>query len=167
MSIIDRAIQDLQVPAPAPALGLLLPEAVAAVLVAAVSADGRLGVDEADRLSHILSTSRLFEQAVQARDVQVVERALNRLTDYGVAPVLSACGAVIAPELRPTVFAIATDLVLADGGIDGREQAFIDQLQTALGVNEDLAVKIVEVLLIKNRGQAASAANLGSGFGRT
>jgi uncharacterized tellurite resistance protein B-like protein len=152
MSIIDRAIQDLQVPAPPPAIHLSLPEAVAAVLVAAVSADGRFGVEEANRLNNILSTSRLFEQAVQAHDVEVVERALNLLTDHGVAPVLSACGAVIAPELRPTVFAIAADLVLADGRIDGREKAFIDQLHAALGVDEQMAVKIVEVLLIKNRG---------------
>jgi uncharacterized membrane protein YebE (DUF533 family) len=152
MSIIDRAIQDLQVPAPPPAIRLSLPEAVSAVLVAAVSADGRFGVEEANRLNGILSTSRLFEQAVQARDVEVVERALNLLTDHGVAPVLRACGAAIAPELRPTVFAIAADLVLADGRIDGREKAFIDQLQAALGVDENIAVKIVEVLLIKNRG---------------
>jgi hypothetical protein len=152
MSIIDRAIQDLQVPAGAPALRLSLPEAYAAVLVAAISADGSFGVDEANRLKTILSTSRLFEEAVQARDVDVVERALNLLTDHGVVAVLEASGAAIAPELRPTVFAVAADLVLADGRVDGREKAFVDQLQAALHVDDATAVKIVEVLIIKNRG---------------
>jgi uncharacterized tellurite resistance protein B-like protein len=152
MTIIDRAIQDLQVPAGAPALRLSLPEAYAAVLVAAISADGSFGVDEANRLKTILSTSRLFEEAVQARDVDVVERALNLLTDHGVVAVLEACGAAITPELRPTVFAVAADLVLADGRVDGREKAFVDQLQAALPVDDATAVKIVEVLIIKNRG---------------
>jgi hypothetical protein len=109
-------------------------------------------VEEANRLNNVLSTSRLFQEAVRAGDVNVVERALNALTERGIAPVLEACGAAVPPELRATVFAVATDLVLADGCIRGREKAFIDQLQAALKVDETTAVKIVEVLLIKNRG---------------
>jgi tellurite resistance protein len=153
MSVIDRAMQELQMSAAErPPVTLSLPEAVAAVLVAAVSADGIFSVEEANRLNNVLSTSRLFQQAVRAGDVNVVERALNVLTERGLAPVLEACGAVVPPELRATVFAIATDLVLADGCIRGREKAFVDQLQAALEVDETTALKIVEVLLIKNRG---------------
>lgn len=152
MSVIDRAMQELQVPVSARPLTLSLPEAVAAVLVAAVSADGSFGVDEANRLKAVLSTSPLFEEAVRAGDVDVVERALNLLTERGVEPTLSACGAALPPELRATVFALATDLVLADGRIQAGEKAFVDQLQAALHVDEPTALKIVEVLLIKNRG---------------
>jgi hypothetical protein len=53
--------------------------------------------------------------------------------------------------LRASVFAVATDLVLADGRIEEREKAFIDQLQAALQVDDATALKIVEVLLIKKR----------------
>jgi hypothetical protein len=151
MSVIDRAIQQLQGPAPAGAMKLSLPEAYAAVLVAAISADGRFGVEEANRLNNVLSTSRLFEGAVQAGDVTVVERALNLLSDRGLAPVLTACRASIPADLHASIFAVATDLVLADGRVDGPEKAFIDQLQAALQVDDATALKIVEVLLIKNR----------------
>jgi hypothetical protein len=152
MSVIDRALQELQMPVAAPPTTLSLPEAVAAILVAAVSADGTFGVDEANRLNNVLSTSPLFQQAVRAGDVNVVERALKVLTERGLAPVLEACGAAVPPELRATVFAMATDLVLADGCIRGHEKEFVDQLQAALEVDETTALKIVEVLLIKNRG---------------
>jgi hypothetical protein len=54
--------------------------------------------------------------------------------------------------LRATTFALATDLALADGRIGDKEKAFIDELQTVLQIDEATAVKIVEVLLIKNRG---------------
>lgn len=151
MSLIDRAIPDLAVPEGAPAVRLSVPEAFAAILVAAISVDGSFGVEEANRLNSVLSTSRLFEQAVQARDVDVVERALNLLTERGVRRVLDACGAAIPPELRDTVFAIATDLVLADGHIGGREKAFVDHLRAALNVDEPTALKVLEVLIIKNR----------------
>jgi hypothetical protein len=40
----------------------------------------------------------------------------------------------------------------ADGRIGDREKMFIDELQTVLQVDEATAVKIIEVLLIKNRG---------------
>jgi hypothetical protein len=54
--------------------------------------------------------------------------------------------------LRATTFALAADLALADGRIGDREKMFIDELQTVLQVDEATAVKIIEVLLIKNRG---------------
>jgi hypothetical protein len=47
---------------------------------------------------------------------------------------------------------LRTDLALADGRIRDREKAFIDELQAVLQIDEATAVKIVEVLLIKNRG---------------
>jgi hypothetical protein len=152
MSLIDRAIQDLDAPASPPPIMLSLPEAFAAVLVAAISTDGSFGVEEAVRLNSVLSTSRLLDQAIQERDVNVVERALNLLTERGVGPVLGACRAAIPPDLRATVFAVATDLILADGRIDGREKAFVDQLRSALDVDDATALQIVEVMLVKNRG---------------
>ena len=43
------------------------------------------------------------------------------------------------------------DLVLADGRLDDRESALVDTLQSALQIDGDLACRIVDVLLIKNR----------------
>jgi hypothetical protein len=106
-----------------------LPEAFAAVLVAAISADGTFGVEEGHRLNDVLSTSPLFEEAVRLADVNVVERVVNLLSDRGLAPVLAASAEGIPVELRPTVFAVAADLMLADGRIDTGEKAFIGQLQ--------------------------------------
>ena len=45
---------------------------------------------------------------------------------------LAACAAAIPRELRATVFAVATDLVLSDGRLEGHEKVFVDQLQSAL-----------------------------------
>jgi hypothetical protein len=74
------------------------------------------------------------------------------LTEYGLPAVLTGCAKVIPADLRATTFALATDLALADGRIGDREKAFIDELQTVLQIDEATDVKIVEVLLIKNRG---------------
>ena len=57
----------------------------------------------------------------------------------------------IPPDLRATTFALAVDLTLADGRLGSSETAFIDQLQTALQIEGELARRIFDVLLIKNR----------------
>jgi hypothetical protein len=62
-----------------------------------------------------------------------------------------ASAGVIAPDLRAPTFALAVDVVLADGRLDGQENSFIDQLQTALQIEGDLVRQILDVLLIKNR----------------
>jgi hypothetical protein len=81
----------------------------------------------------------------------LANRAIALLTEHGLPAVLTGCAKVIPSDLRPTVFALAADLALADGRMRDREKLFIDELQAVLQIDEDTAVKIVDVLLIKNR----------------
>jgi uncharacterized tellurite resistance protein B-like protein len=148
MSLIDRALKGQ--PADPPVLPV--PDAIAAILVAAAAADGRLNEEEAVRMSGILSTTRVLRQAGNGSMQGLAERAIALLTDYGLPAELTACAKAIPADLRPTTFALATDLVLADGRIDDREKTFIDELQAVLDVDDATALKIVDVLLIKNHG---------------
>lgn len=150
MSVIDRVLQDRA--GSRAALPLTVPEAFAAILVASVAADGTLSTAESARLGGLLSTSRILPPNPADGSPNVIERALALLADHGAPAVLTACAAVLPPELRPAAFAQAVDLVLADGRIAQREKAFIDELQGVLQVDDAMAEKIVEVLLIKNRG---------------
>jgi len=150
MSVIDRAMQGLQGPNPIPSK-LSPPDALAAILVASVTVDGSIGTEESSRLQNIMATSRLLRPAVAGGSDLALEQAINLLNDHGVGEVLKACTEAIPPELRATAFALATDLVLADGRVESREKFYIDALQTALGLDDATAIKIVEVMLIKNR----------------
>jgi hypothetical protein len=150
MSVIDRALQGLQGGSAEPPT-LSVPDALAAILVASVSVDGALSVDEAARTKGLLSTSRLFREVCGIANAGSVERAITLLNERGLATVLTACAKALPPDLHATVFAVAVDLVFSDGRVAARERAYIDSLQTALGVDDATALRIVEVLLIKNR----------------
>lgn len=150
MSVIDRALQGLQEGSAEPPT-LSVPDALAAILVASVSVDGAVSVDEATRTRGLLSTSRLFREVCGIANAGSVERAIRLLNERGLATVLTACAKALPPDLHATVFAVAVDLVLSDGRVEARERAYIDSLQTSLGVDEATALRIVEVLLIKNR----------------
>lgn len=145
MSASDRTVhQD-------PTLRLSRSDAVVAVLVGCAAVDGVLRAEEAGRLNEVLTSSRwILESGVEAT-AGATTRALNLITDHGLPAVLTACGEAIPAELRATTFALAIDLTLADGRLGSRENALIDQLQRALRIDADLARKIIEVLLIKNR----------------
>ena len=47
---------------------------------------------------------------------------------------------------------MAVDLVFADGSVSREEQAFIDDLRRLLQISDELALKVVEVMTIKNQG---------------
>jgi len=146
MSVTDRGVHPQTTP-----LRLSRSEAVVAVLVGCAAVDGVLRTEEAGRLNEILTSSRwVLESGVEAT-AGVTTRALNLITDHGLPAVLTACAEAIPAELHATTFALAIDLTLADGRLGSRENALIDQLQRALRIDGDLARKIIEVLLIKNR----------------
>jgi uncharacterized tellurite resistance protein B-like protein len=148
MSLIDRALRGQAAEPPA----LPVPDAIAAILVASVAADGNLDTEEAVRMNSILSTTRVLRQAGDGSMPELAQRAIGLLTDYGLPAVLTACAKAIPADLRPMTFALATDLVLANGRIGDREKTFIDELQAVLDIDDATALKIVDVLLIKNHG---------------
>jgi hypothetical protein len=148
MSVVDKALQDTAVASPP----LTVPEAIASLLVAAVTVDGVVNPEEASRIGGLLATSHVLRQAGDGSLDRLANRAIALLTEHGLPAVLTGCAKVIPSDLRPTVFALATDLALTDGRIGDRERVFIDELQEVLQIDEATAVKIIEVLVIKNRG---------------
>jgi uncharacterized tellurite resistance protein B-like protein len=147
MSVIDRALH-----AQSPELqALTLREAAATVLVAAAAADGELSPLEGDRLNALLSSMHLY-RSVPAEHLQhLLEHAINSVARSGGESLLPACAAVVPPELRASIFALAAELVFVDGRVAEGEKRFVDALQMALAVDDETALKTVEVLLIKNR----------------
>ena len=147
MPIVDRALEHDRVETPPVSVA----EAIAALLVAAVAVDGVITSEEAARVGELLTASPLLRRRANGSTGQLGERAIALLCEYGEAAVLAGCAKVIPSDLRATVFALVADLTLADGRIGDREKTFIDEVQAALQIDDATAVKILEVLLIKNR----------------
>jgi uncharacterized tellurite resistance protein B-like protein len=160
MSVIDQAVDRLgpaprwvhfQGPLSEDAIPLSVPEAMAVVMVASIWADGARSAEESARLTSLLSTSRMLRQAAADGDSDLGARALTLLDAHGSGPILEACARTLPPDLRESAFALAADLVFADGRVEEREKAYLDQLQQVLGIDDAAALKIVEVMMIKNR----------------
>jgi uncharacterized tellurite resistance protein B-like protein len=130
---------------------LTMREAVTAILVAAVAADGTLVEQEAERLNALLPSMRLFRQTSAAHLQRLTETALDIIGSTGPDALLPACAEVIPEWLRAPLFALAVELVIVDGEVSQTETQFVDSLKSALGIDDEIAANIIEVLLIKGR----------------
>jgi tellurite resistance protein len=133
-------------------LALTVAEAFAAICLVAIAADGYLSEQENLEMRMLLSRMKLFKNYSSDMLERMKDGLLNQLKQHGPGTLVEAAKSVLPPELAPTAFAIATDLVLADGTVTTQEQAFLDDLYRILELSGDLALKIVEVITLKNQG---------------
>ncbi len=127
-------------------------EGFAAITLAAVAWDGHLSEEESRYLSSKLSRMKLFRSYPHDVMGRMFEKLLGILRREGFNSLFEVAKASLSEELREAAFATATDLILLDGVAAEDEQNFLKDLYQALGVPNQIATQIVEVMLIKNRG---------------
>ncbi len=127
-------------------------EAFAAIALIAVAADGYLADAEARALSTTLGRMHLFRSYSGDVMRSMMDRLLGILQRQGAGPLFDAALKSLPHDLYDTTFAVVADLVLADGALSDEEKGLLDDLYHALQLPEALAVKIIEVMLVKNKG---------------
>lgn len=132
--------------------GLSPQEAFVALLIAAARADGTVSAHEANTIEHTVSGMKLFRDHGHERLHAVVDAAVERIKQDGLRAVVEKAAAAIPKALAPTMFAVAVDLMLADGRLSENEEHFTDELRAILNVDADEAAKIIDVLMTKNAG---------------
>jgi|GEM_PF-4085168 hypothetical protein len=123
-------------------------EAFLTILAACGSADGDIESSEWDTIYDTLFEKKMFNSV----DIwALIDECKKNIKAYpSLADAVNDCAPKITKENVNMVFATCTDLVLIDGVISSGEKAIIGHLKDALSVSDDLATKIVEVLLIRN-----------------
>ena len=125
-------------------------EALTAIIVAAARADGSILPCEADRVEHTLSTLPLFRGHSAEALRAVVERVVSTMRNGDAGSALTRAAEGLAPNLRGTAFAIAVDVLLADGRLREPERQFMEDLRRLLQVRRSFAHKVLDVLRTKN-----------------
>lgn len=124
-------------------------EAWVAILYSCIAVDGDTSDAENDALVRLLVFKERFD------DVDIVamyKTAMEVKRQTGPQYIIDQCAPYIQADDRPTVLALATELVLADGFITSEEQELLEYVATKLNVDIQVATNIIEVILIKNKG---------------
>jgi uncharacterized tellurite resistance protein B-like protein len=127
-------------------------EAFAAVALIAVAADGYAADTEERVLMTTLSRMQLFRSYPGDVLEKMIDRLLSVLQRQGAETLLAAALNSLPHDLNDTAFAVTADIVLADGEVTEEEEEFLNHLHYVLGIPEETAIKIIDVMLIKNRG---------------
>jgi tellurite resistance protein len=127
-------------------------ESFIGVAMTAIAADGSITPEEAQGVSAALFRMKMFKGMSERQMKEMFDRVIGVMKKQGAGAIIASAAETLNPEMKETAFAIAADLALADGTIEDEEKKYLEELQKALGVKDDLALKIAEVLVIKNRG---------------
>ncbi|NES88460.1 MULTISPECIES: tellurite resistance TerB family protein [Okeania] len=127
-------------------------EAFAAIALIAVAADGVITKSESQGINNIFSRMQLFSDYPKERKTEMQDRLLDMIKNQEIKPLFDAAVAKLPKELRETVFAVSTDLVLVDGDLAEEEEQLLNELYNALEISEAVATKIIDVIMIKNKG---------------
>jgi tellurite resistance protein len=127
-------------------------EAFAAIALTAVAADGYITGSETQIINTTLSRMQLFSEYSEEEKRSMIDRLFCQIQEQGYDTLMVAAIAQLPGNLKETVFAIATDITLADGELSEEEENLLNALYSSLEIEEEMATKIIDVMLIKNRG---------------
>ncbi len=127
-------------------------EAFAAITLSAIASDGYLSDEESRGISLALSRMKMYRSYPNDVMQRMFDKLLGILRREGMNSLFDSAKDSLPYEMRESAFAVATDLILADGVVAQEEQEFLNDLYHFLSLDAEVATRIVEVMLIKNRG---------------
>jgi hypothetical protein len=114
-----------------------------------IAADGDLSEVETGKLSEMIVYKSLFKEYDK---VELYKTAMTIHLQLGGKELIDRSVDKVAAENKPTLFALIVELLLADGILTDTEKEITDYLVSAFDLDDALASRIIEVILIKNRG---------------
>lgn len=127
-------------------------EGFAGIALSAIASDGVITEEEVIGLISTLSRMKLYKYKNQKEIEDMMRKVLDAYRKNGNDALMQQSANTIPKELKETAFAVAVDLLLADGIIEESEKKYLEELQKKLEISDDKALKIVEVIQIKNKG---------------
>ncbi|MFV8342673.1 tellurite resistance TerB family protein [Flavobacterium sp. XS2P39] len=124
-------------------------EAWVGILYSCISADHLITDSETASLSRLLHSKEKF---VGTDIAPLYAKAFNLRTEQGQLKYISACSELIKREDKETVFALALEVLVADGTLEKEEKNLIEILSNRLKIDTAMASKIIEVIFLKNKG---------------
>ncbi|NES06415.1 MAG: tellurite resistance TerB family protein [Okeania sp. SIO2F4] len=119
-------------------------EAIAAIAVSAIASDGYLLEQETERVIVLLSQMEMFKGYSEKQITNMLNRLLNTLSEKGINNLVATANDSLHPEYKETAFMLATDIILVDGVLSGKEQTFLTRLYQVLEISTETASAIFQ-----------------------
>lgn len=121
-------------------------EAVAAIVVVAVYANGQPSEEENEEAINIINTQDIFESYSVDEFEEMLDKITRMLNEEGIG-VLFKTAAESVDDLGEIAFQAVAEMVLVDRKIEHDEESFLSQLAEALDISEDVAQDMIDELI--------------------
>lgn len=129
---------------------LTLDQAFIALLIAAMEANQHMSREEAARAHHIIWSMKRFRRKSGETVGRLIDDMRVLVEKHGAGSVIAAAAGAIPGRQRSAAFALASDLILADGRIEPAERRFLRRLGSDLGLDPDVCERLLDAMLVKN-----------------
>ncbi|WP_033956992.1 TerB family tellurite resistance protein [Psychroserpens jangbogonensis] len=124
-------------------------EAWIGILYACMSSDGEVSDVEIDSLSRMIVLKQKFSGIDISPLYNSVSEAKLKIGGIGL---VEACSEFVNENDKDTLFSMAVEIVLADGILNKDEEKVIELIADRMKIDMELVEKIIQVMLIRNRG---------------
>lgn len=126
-------------------------EAFMGVLLSVIASDGYFSDEEVGDFWTTLSRAKIMCDYTDRKYNDSVNKLMKIVKGPGHEQLLTLSIASLPDSLREGAFVYACDLVFADGSASVEEQAVLDRLKNELRIEDALAYKVAEVVILKNK----------------
>lgn len=124
-------------------------EAAIAILFACVlNGEKSLGESEIEHLSRMLVLSSKFKSGSLN---EMTKKALSLQAQHGSKMLIEKSAPLISDNFRETLFAMACEMVTADGSVNERESEILAMTALYLGLSVEVMKMMLTTYLIRNR----------------
>lgn len=123
-------------------------EAWVGILLAIAKVDGELSDVEINSVTMPIVRKTLFNGF---DFTTAAKKFLSLLQVTGSKKMIDMCSPLLQEDHKATLYAICMEVIISDGDLSVIEQEIAEYLQKALGLDTELASKIIEVTLIKSK----------------
>jgi uncharacterized tellurite resistance protein B-like protein len=124
-------------------------EAAVAILFAGVMFNNQqLTQSQIEHLSRMLVLSSRF-QGHELNDL--TRKALSLLAEQGSKKIIEQAAPLVADDFKETLFAMACEILTADGKVDENESEVVAMIALYLGLSMEVMKMILTTFLIRNR----------------
>ena len=133
-------------------IDLTAAEAFAGIMLATIAADGHIADEERQHLIVSLNRMKLFQNYSKDSIANIIKNLMQIIKIHNIDILFNAAVSGLPEYLHETAFAVSTDIAISDGAMPTEELCLLSKLSKSLSISQDKADKIIEVMLIKNKG---------------
>lgn len=126
-------------------------ESFLGLIISIIAADGHISEEEINDFNSVANKSNILRGFSTDKFNKTVDDLVRILERDGLDTLVNLSVAGLPSEHREGVFAVACDLACSDGYIEKEEERLLENLKVNLSINDNTAMKIIEVISIKNK----------------